>query len=49
MTPPSDNNISIDGIINVTALTDTSVTLGFIAEAGEGYAVNGTLTTTLCP
>jgi len=49
VTPPSSNNISVDGVINVTALTDTSVTLGFIAEAGEGNEVNGTLTATLCP
>jgi hypothetical protein len=48
VTPPSSNDSSVDGIINVLALTDTSVTLGFIAETGEGYAVNGTLTAKLC-
>lgn len=48
VTPPSSNNISVDGIINVMELTDTSVTFGFIAEAGEGNAVNGTVTATLC-
>lgn len=49
VTPPSSNNISVDGIINVTELTDTTVKLGFIAEAGEGYEVNGTISATLCP
>ena len=49
VTPPSSNNISVDGIINVTELTNTSVTFGFLAKAGEGYDVNGTITTKICP
>ncbi len=49
VTPPSSNNISVDGILNLTELTETSVTLGLIARAGEGNELNGTVTTTLCP
>ena len=48
VTPPSSNNISVDGILNLTALTSTSVTLGLDARAGEGNEINGTFTATLC-
>lgn len=48
VTPPSSNNIATDGIINVTALSASSVTLGLVAEAG-GDQVNGTVTTSICP
>jgi hypothetical protein len=47
VTPPSNNNIATDGILNLTELTDTSVTLGILAKAGADN-VNGTLTATLC-
>lgn len=49
VTPPSDNNISIDGVLNVTALSSTSVTFGILARAGTGNEINGTVTTQLCP
>ena len=48
VTPPSNNNIATDGIINVTALSSSSVTLGLVAEAGQDQ-VNGTVTTQICP
>jgi hypothetical protein len=48
VTPPSSNNISTDGTLDVTALTSTSVTLGLVATAGSDN-VNGTFTATLCP
>ncbi len=49
VTPPSSNNISVDGILNVTELTSTSVTMGVLAKAGKTTDVNGTFTTTFCP
>jgi len=49
VTPPSNNNISVDGIINVTDLTTTSVTMGLLANAGKTTTVNGTFTATFCP
>lgn len=49
VTPPSNNNIAVDGILNITALSDTSVTMGLLAKAGTGYDVNGTFTTAICP
>lgn len=48
VTPPSSNNISVDGIINVTELTDTTVTMGILAKAGKTTDVNGTFTATFC-
>lgn len=48
VTPPSSNNISVDGIINVTELTETSVTMGILAKAGKTTDVNGTFTATFC-
>lgn len=49
VTPPSSNNISVDGILNLTELTDTSMTLGILAEAGSDTSVNGTFTANFCP
>ena len=49
VTPPSSNNISVDGIINLTELTSTSVTMGLLAKAGKTTDVNGTFTANLCP
>lgn len=49
VTPPSSNNISVDGILNLTELTDSSMTLGILAEAGDDTNVNGTFTATFCP
>jgi hypothetical protein len=49
VTPPSSNNISVDGILNLTELTDTSMTLGLLAEAGDTTHVNGTFTANFCP
>lgn len=48
VTPPSSNNISTDGVLDVTALTDTSVTIGLDVRAGTGNEINGTFTATLC-
>ena len=49
VTPPSSNNISVDGVLNVTDLTSTSVTMGVLAKAGKTTDVNGTFTATFCP
>jgi hypothetical protein len=49
VTPPSNNDISTDGVINVSALSDTSVTLGVLARTASGNEINGTVTTDLCP
>lgn len=48
VTPPSSNNISVDGIINVTDLTETSVTMGLLAKGGKTTDVNGTFSATFC-
>ena len=48
VTPPSSNNVSVDGIINVTELTETSVTMGILAKAGKTTDINGTFTATFC-
>lgn len=47
VTPPSSNNISSDGLLDVTELTDTSVTFGIYAKAGKDE-INGTVTATFC-
>jgi hypothetical protein len=47
--PPSDNNIATDGIINVSAVSDTSVTMGLLANGGTGFDINGTFTSNVCP
>lgn len=49
VTPPSSNNIAVDGVLNVTELTDTSVTMGILAKGGKTTDVNGTFTATFCP
>jgi hypothetical protein len=49
VTPPSSNDISTDGILNLTELTDTQMTLGILAKAGKDTDVNGTFTATFCP
>jgi hypothetical protein len=49
VTPPSSNTIATEGILNVTALDDSSVTLGMMVDGGDGYDVNGTFTATFCP
>lgn len=48
VTPPSNNNISVDGVLNVTELTETSVTMGILAKSGKTTDVNGTFTATFC-
>lgn len=48
VTPPSSNNIAVDGVLNVTELTETSVTLGLLAKGGKTTDVNGTFTATFC-
>ena len=48
VTPPSNNNIATDGIIDVSALDGASVTLGLLVDAGSD-TVNGTVATPLCP
>lgn len=48
-TPPSNNTVATDGILNVTALDSTSVTIGVLAKAGTKMEVNGTFTANLCP
>ncbi|MBX7113820.1 MAG: hypothetical protein K1X64_05740 [Myxococcaceae bacterium] len=47
-TPPSNNNIATEGLLNLTELTDTSATLGLSVKSGADNEVNGTLTATLC-
>lgn len=48
VTPPSSNNIAVDGVLNVTDLTETSVTMGLLAKGGKTTDVNGTFTATFC-
>lgn len=48
VTPPSSNNIAVDGVLNLTELTATSVTLGVLAKGGKTTDVNGTFTATFC-
>jgi hypothetical protein len=48
VTPPSNNNIAVDGVLNLTELTATSVTLGVLAKGGKTTDVNGTFTATFC-
>ena len=48
VTPPSSNDIAVDGILNVTELTATSVTMGILAKGGKTTDVNGTFTATFC-
>jgi hypothetical protein len=43
----SNNIIATQGIIHVAAVSDTSVTLGLVASAGDSE-INGTFTTQLC-
>jgi hypothetical protein len=45
----STNHIAVDGILNLSALDSTNVTLGLLAKGGTGYEVNGTITRALCP
>ena len=47
-TPPANNNIATEGLLNLTELTDTSATLGLAVNSGADNEVNGTFTTTLC-
>ena len=49
VTPPSSNDISVDGILNVSSVSSSSVTIGVLAKAGNGYDVNGTFTASICP
>ena len=48
VTPPSNNNVATDGLLDVSALDSASVTLGLVADAGQD-SVNGTVTVALCP
>lgn len=48
VTPPSSNNIAVDGVLNITDLTSTSVTMGLLAKGGKTTDVNGTFTATFC-
>jgi hypothetical protein len=48
VTPPSNNNIAVEGRIEVRELTDTTVDLGLMVEAGEGFELDGSVSTTLC-
>lgn len=47
-TPPSNNNIASEGLLNLTELTETSATLGLSVKSGSDNEVNGTFTTTIC-
>lgn len=47
--PPSTNTIATKGIVTVGALSDSSVTIGLAAEAGDGFEINGRFTATMCP
>lgn len=49
VTPPSSNTVATEGILNVTELDDTSLTLGLMVDGGDGFDVNGTFTATFCP
>ncbi len=46
--PPSQNFISTTGLIVLSNLTATSVTVGLVADA-DSNSVNGTFTATICP
>lgn len=46
--PPSQNFISTSGLIVLSNLTATSVTVGIVADADTNN-VNGTFTATICP
>ncbi len=48
VTPPSDNAIITSGVLEVSALGDTSVTIGLNVTDGDENALNGTFTATLC-
>ncbi|MDP2275058.1 MAG: hypothetical protein Q8K32_30220 [Archangium sp.] len=48
VTPPSSNNIAVDGVLNVTEVTQTSLTMGLLAKGGKTTDVNGTFTATFC-
>lgn len=43
-----NNDLAVDGIINVTEISETSVTFGLLANGSAGDDVNGTVTTTFC-
>lgn len=48
VTPPSDNNIATEGLLDLKELTDTSVTLGLHVKASASNEIDGTFTTMLC-
>ncbi len=48
VTPPANNDIATDGIIDVSAVSSTSVTIGLLANGSSGDTVNGTFTSTIC-
>jgi hypothetical protein len=48
--PSGNENIIItEGRLEVSALTESSVTIGILAKSESDNALNGTFTTTLCP
>jgi hypothetical protein len=46
---PAYNTIADGGFIDVKSVSDTSVVIGLIVDAGEGYSVNGTFVAEVCP
>ena|GEM_PF-3466162 len=48
VTAPGRNVVATEGLIVVEALDDETVTLGLVADAGDGNYMNGRLTATLC-
>ena len=47
--PPSQNYIAVDGYVVVSDVTETTAKIAFVADAGDGGTVNGTISGTICP
>ena len=47
--PPAQNYIAVDGYVVVSDVTATTAKIGFIADAGDGGTVNGTISGAICP
>ena len=47
--PPIFFTLAVTGLIDVRSISDTSVTIGVVIEAGNDNSVNGTFDTLICP
>jgi hypothetical protein len=48
VTPPATNTIATQGIVVIEELTAEKLTMGIVAQAGDGDVVNGRFTVDLC-